>query len=113
MQARSVSESPSMSHFARRVVLQVSEPVSGKEVKLRLVLHSEATVARQLSISVSVVAMGYNGRKVGDIQQELKEKTLLAGKGDFPSVEMLLLNFRGLNSESDIRVDKSNHSGRL
>lgn len=98
MQARSVSESPSMSHFARRVVLQVSEPVSGKEVKLRLVLHSEATVARQLSISVSVVAMGYNGRKVGDIQQELKEKTLLAGKGDFPSVEMLLLNFRGLNS---------------
>ncbi|KAM8756255.1 protein-glutamine gamma-glutamyltransferase E [Acanthopagrus schlegelii] len=57
-----------------------SEPVNGQDVKVRLVLHSEATVARQLSISISVVAMGYNGREVGAIQQEMQEKTLLAGK---------------------------------
>lgn len=87
MQERSVIESPSMSHFAHRVVLQESEPVNGQDVKVRLVLHSEATVARQLSISISVVAMGYNGKKVGVIQQEMQEKTLLAGKGDFSSVD--------------------------
>ncbi|XP_018533750.1 LOW QUALITY PROTEIN: protein-glutamine gamma-glutamyltransferase 2-like [Lates calcarifer] len=59
---------------------EVSKPMDGKDVSLRLVLHSESSVARPLSINISVQAMKYNGSPAANIQTELKEETLEPGK---------------------------------
>ncbi|XP_072288342.1 protein-glutamine gamma-glutamyltransferase E-like [Eucyclogobius newberryi] len=59
---------------------EVSKPLNGKDVKVNLVLHSEALVSRPLSINISVTAMSYNGTPLSTIQSELKQETLLPGK---------------------------------
>ncbi|KAG7229550.1 hypothetical protein INR49_031974 [Caranx melampygus] len=59
---------------------EVSKPVNGKDVSLKLVLTSKSREARPLLISISVQAMKYNGRPAFNIQKELKEETLLPGK---------------------------------
>uniref|UniRef100_A0A4W6ERX5 Protein-glutamine gamma-glutamyltransferase 2 n=1 Tax=Lates calcarifer TaxID=8187 RepID=A0A4W6ERX5_LATCA len=59
---------------------EVSKPMDGKDVSLRLVLHSESSVARPLSINISVQAMKYNGSPAANIQTEVKEETLEPGK---------------------------------
>lgn len=67
------------------VILQVSTPVNGNDVSLKLVLTSKSRAARPLLISISVQAMRYNGRPAANIQKELKEETLLPGKGESAS----------------------------
>lgn len=64
------------------VVLQVSKPKDGEDVSLKLVLNSESRTARPVSINISVQAMRYNGSPVENIQSEVKEETLLPGKGE-------------------------------
>lgn len=59
---------------------EVSKPLNGEDVKLNLVLHSEATVSRSLSINLKVQAMKYHGSPSGIIQTELKDETLLPGQ---------------------------------
>ncbi|XP_070758523.1 protein-glutamine gamma-glutamyltransferase E-like [Enoplosus armatus] len=59
---------------------EVSKPMNGKDVSLQLVLHSEISDARPLSINVSVQAMRYNGSPAATIQTEVKEETLQPGK---------------------------------
>ncbi|XP_061584210.1 protein-glutamine gamma-glutamyltransferase E [Cololabis saira] len=61
-------------------IQDVSEPVNGKDVNLMLVVTSENTVAKQLSINISVQAMRYNGSPAGNIQTETTEQTLQPGK---------------------------------
>ncbi|XP_070759192.1 protein-glutamine gamma-glutamyltransferase 2-like [Enoplosus armatus] len=59
---------------------EVSKPMNGKDVSLQLVLHSEISDARPLSINVSVQAMRYTGSPAATIQTEVKEETLQPGK---------------------------------
>ncbi|XP_040890425.1 protein-glutamine gamma-glutamyltransferase E [Toxotes jaculatrix] len=53
-----------------------SNPMNGKDVSLKLVLHSESSAAKPLSINISVQAMMYNGSPAENIHKELKEETL-------------------------------------
>ncbi|XP_076604865.1 protein-glutamine gamma-glutamyltransferase 5-like [Chaetodon auriga] len=59
---------------------EVTEPVNGKDVSLKLVLHSKSSVARPLSVNISVQAMNYNGVSAANIQSNVKEETLQPGK---------------------------------
>lgn len=59
---------------------EVSKLVNGEDVRLNLVLHSESSVARPLSIIISVWGMRYNGSPVASIQTDVKQETLLPGK---------------------------------
>lgn len=61
--------------------------MNGEDVSLKLVLHSESTADRPLSININVQAMRYNGSRAVNIQNELKEETLQPGKGDAASGE--------------------------
>ncbi|KAL7388411.1 hypothetical protein ABVT39_013230 [Epinephelus coioides] len=58
--------------------LEVTSPISGKDVQLRLLLRSR--VVRNLSIRISVQARTYNGSSSVVIQSEEKERTLNLGK---------------------------------
>ncbi|XP_071329119.1 protein-glutamine gamma-glutamyltransferase E [Trachinotus anak] len=59
---------------------EVSQPMNGKDVSLKLVLNSKSSVARLLSINISVQAMRYHGSPAVNIQNEVKEETLQPGK---------------------------------
>lgn len=64
------------------MTLQVTKPVNGKDVSLKLVVHSKNTVAMPLSVVISVQAMRYNGTAGANIKSEVTEKTLQPGKGE-------------------------------
>uniref|UniRef100_A0A3B4FYI7 Protein-glutamine gamma-glutamyltransferase 2 n=1 Tax=Pundamilia nyererei TaxID=303518 RepID=A0A3B4FYI7_9CICH len=73
------------------VMLQVSKPMDGQDVSLKLVLNSESSTARPVSINISVQAMRYNGSPVENIQSEVKEETLVfCGVGD---IRVVVSNF--------------------
>uniref|UniRef100_A0A1A8U436 Protein-glutamine gamma-glutamyltransferase 2 n=1 Tax=Nothobranchius furzeri TaxID=105023 RepID=A0A1A8U436_NOTFU len=57
-----------------------SRPVIGEDVKLKLVLSSDSTVTRLLSVNISVQAMRYTGHPAGNIQTEVTEQKLLPGE---------------------------------
>ncbi|XP_026162493.1 protein-glutamine gamma-glutamyltransferase 2 isoform X1 [Mastacembelus armatus] len=59
---------------------EVSKPRNGKDVSLKLVLQSESTAARLLSINISIQAMRYNGSPAANISSEVKDETLQPGK---------------------------------
>ncbi|XP_028261942.1 protein-glutamine gamma-glutamyltransferase 6 [Parambassis ranga] len=59
---------------------EVYKPVDGKDVSLKLVLSSDSSVPRPLSINISVQAVRYNSQPAVNIQTEKMEKTLLPGK---------------------------------
>lgn len=63
-------------------MLQVSPPRNGKDVRLELLLRSESSSVRSLSINISVQAMTYDGFLGANIQTEVMDKILLPGKGD-------------------------------
>ncbi|XP_053288654.1 protein-glutamine gamma-glutamyltransferase 2 [Pleuronectes platessa] len=58
---------------------ELSEPMNGKDVSMKLLLHSKSTSSRLLSINISVQAMGYNGSSAGNIQSKVKEETMQPG----------------------------------
>lgn len=60
----------------------MSQPENGKDVRLKLMVHSENTVAMPLSINISVQAMSHNSNPATNIQRELREETLQPGGGD-------------------------------
>ncbi|XP_070849914.1 protein-glutamine gamma-glutamyltransferase E-like [Chaetodon trifascialis] len=55
---------------------EVTKPVNGKDVSLKLELHSRSSVARPLSVNISIQAMNYNGSPAANIQSHVKEETL-------------------------------------
>ncbi|KAL3058055.1 hypothetical protein OYC64_010271 [Pagothenia borchgrevinki] len=59
---------------------EVSPPRNGKDVRLKLLLRSESSSVRSLSVNISVQAMTYNGFPAASIQTEVKDKILLPGK---------------------------------
>uniref|UniRef100_UPI0037E82CE2 protein-glutamine gamma-glutamyltransferase 6-like n=1 Tax=Semicossyphus pulcher TaxID=241346 RepID=UPI0037E82CE2 len=59
---------------------EVSKPENGQDVSLNLVLSSESTADRPLSISICVQAMKYNGKLGETIKTEKKKETLLPEK---------------------------------
>uniref|UniRef100_A0A3B4ZFH9 Transglutaminase C-terminal domain-containing protein n=1 Tax=Stegastes partitus TaxID=144197 RepID=A0A3B4ZFH9_9TELE len=59
---------------------EVSRLINGKDVNLKLVLQSQSSDTRPLSIHISVQAMKYYGVPAGKILTEDKEETLLPGK---------------------------------
>uniref|UniRef100_UPI0037E79CDB protein-glutamine gamma-glutamyltransferase E-like n=1 Tax=Semicossyphus pulcher TaxID=241346 RepID=UPI0037E79CDB len=59
---------------------EVSKPENGQDVSLNLVLSSESTADRPLSISISIQAMKYNGKLGETIKTEKKKETLLPEK---------------------------------
>ncbi|KAI4827054.1 hypothetical protein KUCAC02_030481 [Chaenocephalus aceratus] len=59
---------------------EVSPPRNGKDVRMELLLRSESSSVRSLSINISVQAMTYDGFLGANIQTELKDKILLPGK---------------------------------
>lgn len=73
-----------MSRFpcCRGVTLQVTKPENGKDVSLKLVVHSKNTVAMPLFIVISVQAMKHNGTASANIKSEVMEMTLQPGKGE-------------------------------
>ncbi|KAJ4940907.1 hypothetical protein JOQ06_027198 [Pogonophryne albipinna] len=65
------------------VTMQFKEmrpPRNGKDVRLKLLLRSESSSVRSLSINISVQAMTYDGFLAANIQTEVKDKILLPGK---------------------------------
>ncbi|KAK1901567.1 Protein-glutamine gamma-glutamyltransferase 5 [Dissostichus eleginoides] len=58
---------------------EVSPPRNGKDVRLKLLLRSESSSVRSLSVNISVQAMTYNGLPAASIQTEVKDKILLPG----------------------------------
>ncbi|XP_075952497.1 protein-glutamine gamma-glutamyltransferase 2-like [Anarhichas minor] len=58
---------------------EVTPPTNGKNVRMKLVLHSKSTAARPLSIYIRVQAMMYHGKAAMSIRNEMKEKTLQPG----------------------------------
>ena len=72
------------------MTLQVTPPTNGKDVMLKLVLQSKSSVARQLSIDITVQARKYNGTPAAKIQHEVKDKTLEPGEGESSSVEVFM-----------------------
>ncbi|XP_062265184.1 protein-glutamine gamma-glutamyltransferase 2-like [Platichthys flesus] len=58
---------------------ELSEPMDGMDVSIKLLLHSKSTFARLLSINISVQAMSYNGSSAGNIQSDVKEETMQPG----------------------------------
>ncbi|XP_068560608.1 protein-glutamine gamma-glutamyltransferase 2-like [Cebidichthys violaceus] len=74
-----VSVSPAQPTVPTQVSMrfeEVTPPINGKDVRLKLVLQSKSTAARPLSINIRVQAMRYNGELGVNIQNEVKEKTL-------------------------------------
>ncbi|KAM3620796.1 uncharacterized protein V6R79_002047 [Siganus canaliculatus] len=69
------SPSPSLS----LEIKEVSRPVNGADVSLRLVVHSKSSVSRSLLVYVHVQARSYNGTPTGDIQSGVQEATLQPG----------------------------------
>ncbi|KAK5871919.1 hypothetical protein PBY51_012659 [Eleginops maclovinus] len=59
---------------------KVSPPRNGKDVRLKLVLRSESSSVRSLSINISVQATRYNGFPAMTIQTEVKDKRLQPGR---------------------------------
>ncbi|CAG5977443.1 unnamed protein product, partial [Menidia menidia] len=59
---------------------EVSKPVNGEDVRLKLVVSGDNIHPRLLSIQISVQAMTYNGSPAGNIQSERVEETLHPGK---------------------------------
>lgn len=86
----SYSKSPTTSDSFHCVGLQVSKLVNGQDVSLKLVLQSEITADRPLSLNISVQGMRYNGSPAVNIQSEVKEGTLQPGKGDASSSKIFL-----------------------
>nr|XP_046195163.1 protein-glutamine gamma-glutamyltransferase 2-like isoform X3 [Oncorhynchus gorbuscha] len=58
-------------------IVELTKPVSGKDIDLELVLNSNDNETRTLVINVNVQAMRYNGIPSSQIQTELKEQKLL------------------------------------
>uniref|UniRef100_A0A8C7CIW8 Protein-glutamine gamma-glutamyltransferase 2 n=1 Tax=Oncorhynchus kisutch TaxID=8019 RepID=A0A8C7CIW8_ONCKI len=58
-------------------IVELTKPVSGKDIDLELVLNSNDSETRTLVINVNVQAMRYNGIPSSQIQTELKEQKLL------------------------------------
>lgn len=67
------------------VVLQVTKPVNGNAVELKLVVTSTATTELQLSIHTSVQAMKHEGSPATTIQTTEEEGTVQPKKGDSSS----------------------------
>ncbi|XP_071778626.2 protein-glutamine gamma-glutamyltransferase E [Centroberyx gerrardi] len=59
---------------------EVSKPVNGQEVSLKLVLHSKDSAARPLSVNISIQAMKYTGNPAANIKTEVTEETLQPGQ---------------------------------
>ncbi|XP_035986258.1 protein-glutamine gamma-glutamyltransferase 6 [Fundulus heteroclitus] len=59
---------------------EVSRPVNGEDVSVRLVLNSDSKVVRLLSINISVQAMRYTGRPAGNILANSTEQQLMPGR---------------------------------
>ncbi|XP_007577616.1 protein-glutamine gamma-glutamyltransferase E [Poecilia formosa] len=73
---------PTDGNAAPQLIIKFEEestPVNGQDVKMKLVLRSEGSSARTLSIAVSVQAMTYTGRLKENIKNEVIEKELLPG----------------------------------
>ncbi|KAK7915680.1 hypothetical protein WMY93_011441 [Mugilogobius chulae] len=81
---------------------EVSKPVNGKDVKVNLVLQSEALVPRKLSINIRVTAMSYNNTPLSVIKFELKEETLLPGKDLSVPVEVSFSEYWQPMLDSDV-----------
>lgn len=80
----------------------MSKPLNGEDVKLNLVLHSEATASRSLSINLKVQAMKYNGFPSGIIQTALKDKTLLPGQDLLIPIVVQFSEYWKLMLDSDV-----------
>lgn len=59
---------------------EVSKPVNGEDVNLNLILNSDSSVVRQLSINISVQSMKYTGQPAGNILTKAMEEQLLPGR---------------------------------
>uniref|UniRef100_A0A3B5QVZ1 Protein-glutamine gamma-glutamyltransferase 2 n=1 Tax=Xiphophorus maculatus TaxID=8083 RepID=A0A3B5QVZ1_XIPMA len=73
---KEVAESKRL-HFFKFVTLKVSKPVDGEDVSLKLILNSDSSATRRLSISVAVQAMRFTGQPAGNILSEALEQELV------------------------------------
>ena len=71
-------------------MLQVTPPRNGKDVRLKLVLQSESSSVRSLSVNISVQAMRYNGVPTMNIQTSVKDKILLPRRGESSARDIFL-----------------------
>lgn len=55
--------------------------MDGEDVSLQLILNSDSSATKRLSISVAVQAMRFSGQPAGNILSETLEQELLPGKG--------------------------------
>uniref|UniRef100_A0A3B3VAF8 Protein-glutamine gamma-glutamyltransferase 2 n=1 Tax=Poecilia latipinna TaxID=48699 RepID=A0A3B3VAF8_9TELE len=57
--------------------VKVSKPVDGEEVSLKLILNSDSSATRRLSINVAVQAMRFTGQPAGNILTQALERELV------------------------------------
>lgn len=62
-------------------IVELTKPVSGKDIDLKLILNSNDNETRTLVINVNVQAMRYTGIPSSQIQTELKKLKLLPNQG--------------------------------
>ncbi|XP_034440547.1 protein-glutamine gamma-glutamyltransferase E, partial [Hippoglossus hippoglossus] len=80
---------------------ELSKPMNGKDMSMKLLLHSKCTFSRPLSININVQAMGYNGSSAGSIQSEVKKETLQPGKELSVPILVAFSAYHKLMVESD------------
>ncbi|KAI9546099.1 hypothetical protein NQZ68_030686 [Dissostichus eleginoides] len=79
---------PVIMHFE-----EVTPPRNGKDVRLKLVLQSESSSVRSLSVHISVQAMRYDGVPTMNIQTRVKDKILLPRRDLFIPIRVPFLAY--------------------
>ncbi|KAI9519246.1 hypothetical protein NQZ68_030778 [Dissostichus eleginoides] len=79
---------PVIMHFE-----EVTPPRNGKDVRLKLVLQSESSSVRSLSVNISVQAISYNGVPTMNIQTSVKDKILLPRRDLFIPIRVPFLAY--------------------
>lgn len=92
------------------MLLQVTKPVRGKDVELKLVVTSQTTVDLQLSINISIQAMKHEGVPARNIQSEVKEVTIQQQKGDSSLPRWLNLKLPEVGLQIWVLVDLYFHT---
>ncbi|KAM6979623.1 protein-glutamine gamma-glutamyltransferase E [Aplochiton taeniatus] len=77
----SPNDTATLAEQVRVEVVGLSQPISGQDISLQLVLSSDDLVTRSLAIRINAQAMRYTGTPSAEIQTELKEMKLQPKQG--------------------------------
>ncbi|KAK5614749.1 hypothetical protein CRENBAI_018712 [Crenichthys baileyi] len=80
---------------------EVSKPVNGEDVNLRMILKCTSSVVRELSININAQAMKYTGQPAGNILTKAMEMKLLPGNDHPIPILIPFLTYNKLMTECE------------